>query len=75
MNAEAKTRLCYDVMIKTMKVDSTTIERLRQCAIFEVIVENFDQSCLAVVASDGSLTQRDSFYLHIAAVGMPLSDI
>ena len=51
MNAEADERLYTDVTIKKIKVDSMTVERLRQCAIFEVIIENLDRAFLAVVAN------------------------
>ena len=38
INAEAEERLYTDVTIRKMKVDSKTIERVRECAIFEVMV-------------------------------------
>ena len=39
MNEEAEERLYTDVTIRKMKVDSKTIERVRECAIFEVMLK------------------------------------
>ena len=75
MNAEADERLYTDVTIRKLKVDSKNIERVRECAIFEVMVKNLDRAYLAVVAGEGFITLRDSLYARLTAVGPPLSKL
>ena len=75
INAEAEERLYTDVTIKKMNVNSTTVERLRQCAIFEVIAENLYRAFLALIAGECLFTLRDSQHARIAAVGAALSEL
>ena len=75
INAEAEERLYTAVTSNKSKVESATIERLRECAIFEVYVENLDRAYLEVVAGEGFITLRDSLYARITAVGAPLSEL
>lgn len=60
--------------IKKSTVDSANIEPFRECAIFEVSVENFNRVYLVVVACKSFITLRDSQYACITAVTAPISD-
>ena len=75
MNADAKDTLFTAVTITKLKVDSTTIGRLREFAINEVYVENFDRAFLALVASEEFGTMRESQQTRIVAIGGPLKQL
>ena len=74
MNAEADKRVDTAVLLK-MPNAVLLIERLRECPIYEVVVENLDRALLAVMASKSHITLRDSVLARIADVCPPLSEL
>ena len=72
MNAEAEDKFFTGVTIKKLRVDSATISRLRECAIYEVCVEGLDRAFLPLIASEGFSTMRESMQARIAFIGNPL---
>ena len=75
MNAEAEDKLFTSVTIKKQNVDSATISRLDECAIYEVCVEGLDRAILHFIASEGFSTMRESLQARIASISAPLGEL
>ena len=74
MNAKAEERVDTIVLLKKPKA-VLLIERLRECAIYDVVVENLDRALLAVIAGKSHITLRDPLRARIADVGPPLNEL
>ena len=74
MNAKAEKQVEAAVVIKKPNA-APLIERLRECAIYKVVVENLDRSLLAVIADESHITLRNSLQARITDIGPLLSEL
>ena len=72
MNANAEEKLLDGVVIRRVQVDDITIKHFRECAVFDVCVDNIDRAFFAFLASEGFNTLRESLQARITAIGQPL---
>ena len=72
-SSDAEERLFSSVLIRGQQVDSTLVNRLRDSAIFEVLVEGLDRACLAWLAGEGFSSMRATLLARIAAINQPLA--
>ena len=61
------------IIKKTKPADAA--ERLRQCAVYDITINNFDRAFFAEVTADGHLFRRDYLRSRIDVVGLPMADM
>ena len=74
MDAAAEENLFSAVIIIKTK-PAYAVERLRQCAAYDIISKDLDYAFLAEVAADGHLSLRNYLRTRIDAVGPPTADM
>lgn len=75
INAETENKLFTGVTIKKLKVDSATISRIRECAIYEVSVDSLEHAFLTLIASGEFSPMRESLHIRIGSIDAPLGEI
>ena len=72
MRSDAEDRLFNRASIGAVRVDNSTLSRLRECAVYEVCVSDIDRAFLALLASERFRSLRAALLARVSTVGQPL---